>query len=210
MKLFKKSAKEITNPIDYLHENIGKADDCYTVALQKVPNVSNAICRSFPDKNNCTLVALCNITQYYASKTDGIISMNVEERYRSIRELAKKLGYDGEHGLSVFKNRRFANLFCKTFFKNRKIKGCCRYFITRKRAIQTIEANRPFLLSLASGYYFDHTVAVFGYANYTNHRIGKTYTFLMLYDSWHNTCRYLPWKNTGAFHITCMTELVDG
>lgn len=218
MKLFKKSAKEIMNPIDYLHERF-HADDTYTIAEKQIANVSNATCRNFDDNNNCTLVALSNITAHYATNPDlseassetaesNVLSNDVAERYKLVREFAVKVGYDGEHGIPVFKNRRFAKLFCKAVFKGSEVKARCHYFISRKRAMRAIDANRPFLLSLASGYYFDHTVAVYGYANYTNDRTGKTYTFLMLKDSWRDSCRYLAWKNTGAMHITCMTELI--
>lgn len=208
MKLFKKSAKEIKAPIEYLHKRVGRAEDMYTVTEKVISNVSNDTCRNFPDNNNCTLVALCNIARYYAANPLFSISENVAVRYGAIRELAVKVGYDGEHGIPVFKNRRFANLFCKLLLNSAKAKARCHYFISRKRAMRAIDEERPFLLSLASGYYFDHTVAVYGYANYTNNRTGKTYTFLMLQDSWHDSCRYLAWKNTGAWHITCMTELI--
>lgn len=209
MKLFKKSAKEIIDPIEYLHKRDGEAEDTYTVIEKTIPDVLNAICRDFADKNNCTLVALCNITGYYVSYNEVQEIKDISSRYNLIREIAITLGYKGKRGLSVFKNRRLADLFCRSAINCAKLKGRCHYFISRKRAMRAIDENRPFLLSLANGYYFDHTVAVYGYANYTSNKTGKTYTFLMLHDSWHNECRYLAWKNTGAVHITCMTELVE-
>lgn len=227
--MLKKKSKEIINPIKYLNEKLCNKDDTYTVSVKQIPNVSNSICRDFCDKNNCTLVALNNIANYYASNMqnatnvmnikDAInmqnatssscnISTDVKERYKQIRDIAVRVGYDGEHGIFVLKNRRFANIFCKDILKGIKAKGRTHYFISYKRAIKSIDEGRPFLLSIASGYYFNHTVAVYGYANYINNRTGKCYTFLMLRDGWHNACRYLAWQNTGARYITCMTEIV--
>lgn len=205
---FKRGAKEIKNPIEFLKKWVPSEEDTYTISEKMVSDVSMNVCRSWEDDNNCTLVALCNIMQHYAKEDYPMISKDIMERYKVVRKQAALCGYDGKKGIPVYKNRKFANLFCRAMFAKKQIKARARYLISKRRAIASIDANQPFLLSLASGYYFDHTVAVYGYANYTNNRTGKTYTFLMLADGWHDSCRYLAWTHTRAKHITCMTQIL--
>lgn len=82
------------------------------------------------------------------------------------------------------------------------------YLWTDTTVTDALDNGKPFLFSLASGYYYDHTVAVYGYKTYKNDRTGEKYTFLLLADGWHSSVRYLAWTNTVEAYVACMTTII--
>lgn len=206
--LFRRSAKEVKSPTEYLKEYVDVLEDTCVISETEISNVSMTVCKKWQDKNNCTLVAVCNVLEHYAGMYDFIPS-DMDERYKVVHEQAVACGYDGIHGVSVFKNRKLVNRVIHAFCKKGFFKAKSRYFPSKKRVIKVLDAGQPLLLSIGSGYYFDHTVTVYGYVTCTDRTTGKSYVLLKVADGWHDTCRYIPWTHTGAHHITCMTLLVN-
>ncbi len=199
----------ITSPVIYLRNNVAKKTDKYTVIKSCVfANVLHSLCSNWNDKNNCTITALYNLTQFYKSIGYSKIPSNGTARYRNIRVQAVNLGYTSKNGLSV---RKIDNLVENTWrraFGYTSGDGNNDYLWSFSSAISELNAERPFLLSLASGYYYNHTVAVRGYKIYKNKRTGEKYTFLVLSDGWSDTDRYLAWTNTGASYYACATWII--
>lgn len=128
--------------------------------------------------------------------------------YNLIEKNATALGYDynTSKGLSVTKNNNMViNVWKECGYTN--IASSNNYVFTTQGALDFIDKKRPFLFSFASGVYYDHTVAVFGYKTYTNLRTREKYTFLIVADGWSHNSRYLAWTNTGAMYLGCFTSI---
>lgn len=78
-----------------------------------------------------------------------------------------------------------------------------------------IDAGRPVIMNIATGYYGNHTVTVRGYDIYRKqHTIGKikyyTYYYMIaVYDGWTSSVRYIDYNdfskfNLGSFNKTTM------
>lgn len=205
-----KTGSVITNPITYLHKNVAKSTDKYTVISTKtVSGTASKTCSDLGGHNNCTLVALYNIMVHYRGKGYSKIPSKQSELYSIIKKQATKLGYNYEKskGLSVTKNDNLVTNTWRKGFGYSAGKGTNNYLWTYSTATNSIKKGKPIMFSLASGVYFDHTVTVYGYKVYKNNRTGKKYTFLMLKDGWSNSTRYLAWRNTGASYVGCVTSI---
>ncbi len=199
----------ITSPLAYLRNNFSKPDDTYSYKTKSLPQVGKYTCNDFGGHNNCTLTATCNISLYYNALGYTHIPSNPFEIYSFVKKHATVLGYNytKRKGLIVTKNDNLLRrLWHKSFrYPNTHCKS--NYLWTDKTAINLIDNGQPFLFSLASGIYFNHTVTVYGYRVYTNNRTGHQYTFLMLADGWSNTTRYMAWTGTGESYVGCMSRI---
>ncbi|MGN0379302.1 MAG: hypothetical protein ACI4EU_06915 [Butyrivibrio sp.] len=130
--------------------------------------------------------------------------------YNVIKTQATELGYDYSRskGLSVTKNNNLVTNTWQNGFGYSSGKGTNNYFWTNSTAINLLNNNKPFMFSLASGVYYNHTVTVYGYKVYKNNRTGTEYTFLQLSDGWSNSTRYLAFTNTPAVYVACLTSVV--
>lgn len=202
------SAGAITDPIKYLRNNVGKSSDTYSVTKTKTfSKVKKTTCTSWNDGNNCTLTALYNIMCYYRSIGYSKIPTTASTLYSKIRVEAVDLGFTQSGGLGVTKNNNLVKNTWRNGFGYSSGNGSNNYLWTYDTCIDAIDNARPFLFSLASGYYYDHTVAVYGYKTYKNDRTGKKYTFLVLADGWSSSTRYMAWKNTGESYVGCVTSI---
>lgn len=199
----------ITNPVTYLRNNVGKSTDSYTYSETKVSGVSRTTCDTLGGHNNCTLTALYNLMIYYRAQGYSKIPSTNSTLYSKIKKEATSLGYDysTSTGLSVTKNNNLVKNTWRNGFGYTSGNGSNNYLWVNTTATKSINQGKPFIFSLASGRYYDHTVAVFGYRVYTNSRTNKSYTFLMLADGWSTSTRYLAWTNTGANYVACMTSI---
>lgn len=201
------SGGEITNPIIYLHNNVGKASDTYTIVKDVSYNIEKSSCGDLDKGNNCTLTALCNIMFYYRNCRYYKIPESKAERYSIIKKQAIPLGYTGENGLTFTKNNNLVKNTWRDGFGYSTGNGKTNYLWNSDTLTKALDNGKPFLFSLASGYYYNHTVAVYGYRVYKNNRTGVRYTFLLLADGWHNSGRYLAWENTKEAYVGCMTAI---
>lgn len=190
-------------------------------------SVGHATCAMFGGHNNCTPVAMFNLLYYYRnlsqlhsfSNSEQVPQSTIEPElsstinppisdialYDKLAAIASSFNFDYEksQGLSVFYNRRFVNAVWNAYGYPYQSKS--HYIWTKKRAITAIDSNHPFLFSIATGRYYDHTVMVYGYETYQNASTGAEYQFLVIADGWSTEPRYLAWTNTKSFYIACMT-----
>lgn len=198
----------IKEPEGYLHDRFIKRDDEYILVKENIINgVGNAKCSDLGGGGNCTLTGMYNIMLYYRQLGYTQIPDNNEVLYGIIKSKAQELGFKGK-GLTVTKNNDFVSRVWKRGFGYTSGKGCSRYLWRHARLIKEIDEGRPFLFSLASGVYFNHTVAVCGYQVYRSVRTGKKYMFLVIANAWTNQRRYMAFTHTGAKYISCATFVV--
>lgn len=198
----------IKDPVLYLEDKVAGKDNVYILEKQNIINgVGNAKCADLGGGGNCTLTGLYNIMLYYRQLGYKRIPDSNEVLYEIIKKQAQELGFAGK-GLTVTKNNNFVNRVWRKGFGYTSGKGNSRYLWRHARLIEEIDKGRPFLFSLASGVYFNHTVAVCGYQVYRNVRTGKKYVFLVIANAWSNQRRYMAFTHTGAKYLSCATFVV--
>lgn len=194
----------ITDPIEYLHNNVGKKTDVYSCREFKISGVSTTTMSYLKaNASNCTLTSLYNILKYYSKMGYSKISTDVKKLYGIIEKEAYDLKYTDKKGLSYYYND---NLVVNTLEKigyNATSKN--NYLWTNKNVMETLNARKPFMLSLATGIYSNHTITVFGYREYTNQRTNERYIFLTVADGWSILPRYLLY--TDVNYVGCMTSV---
>ena len=161
--------------------------------------------KNFSGNENCTLVATYNIMRYYRSKGYSKIPSNNTTLYNKIMTQAKNLGYNpnNKSGLSVTKNNNLITNTWKKGFGYSSGSGSNNYFWTNSSIRSSISNGKPFIFSMASKPYYNHSIVVYGYKVYKNNRTGKQYEFLIVSDGWSSTTRYLAPEN----YVGCMTSV---
>lgn len=198
----------IKDPKAYLQDSFTHRDDGYILEKENIINGTGSTkCSDLGGGGNCTLTGIYNIMQYYRQQGYTRIPGDDEELYAVIKGEAYKLGFKNK-GLTVTKNNNFVNCVWKKGFGYTLGKGCSRYLWKHTRLIKEIDEGRPFLFSLASGVYFNHTVVVYGYQVYRSICTGKSYLFLVIADGWTNDKRYMAFNHTGFRYISCATFVV--
>lgn len=194
----------ITAPDLYL-ENICKwpHEDFEEVKAVNLEDVGDALCYDSSDRENCSLVALTNIL--YPQKNN----MDISDVYNIVKEVTGRLGYkpEGKRGLSVLKNHKAITRLLNATGLCGEYKGKWRFLFTTSKGIELLDAGIPFMLSIAYGSYYNHSITVKGYRVYKNVETGKTYTFLYVNDGWTRDDRFLHWKNKCFHNPICLTYM---
>ena len=200
----------VTAPVLYLknvkgiaEENIVKEHSC------EVDFVGKALCEHFDNHSNCTLIGAFNILSFYRDvKGYANIPADPQELYKVIREVGDRYGYkyEKEKGVPVYNNRRFLKAVFRAF-GYRGVKVSARYIVPAHKALRLLDKGVPFMLSIAYGVYYNHTVTVYGYETYCDTRTGRLYTFLLINDEWSAEPRYIPWVNMDRFKLICVTRI---
>ena len=127
--------------------------------------------------------------------------------YKKIRTQATNLGYTPNGGIGLTKNNNLVTNTWRDGFGYTSGEGSNNYLWANSTAINLLDDKKPFMFSLASGAYYNHTITIYGYVIYQNNRTNSSYTFLNVYDGWSRTPRYLAWTNTPTIHIACLTSI---
>ncbi|MDE7265954.1 MAG: hypothetical protein K2N89_00610 [Lachnospiraceae bacterium] len=201
----------ITAPITYL-KNVVNSSYTYTIDSGNssvLSGVDSKICNDFGGHNNCTLTALYNAMVYYRDKKGySNISSSQSDLYDVIKTQATvlKYNYDTSSGLGVTKNKNLVINVLKQYGYP-SVKGRNNYVWTGTSIKSVIRNYGPFLFSLASGVYFNHTVMVYGYRTYKNSSNSKKYLFWVIKDGWSSKTRYLAMTGTPERYLGCMTTI---
>ncbi len=201
----------ITGPETYLKNEVNSS---YTYTIDSsnssvLVSVGTKTCDDLGGHNNCTLTALYNAMVYYREeKGYSEISNTQNDLYNVIKTEAAALGYDYDKsiGLGVTKNDNLVtNVFKQYGYTS--VTGSNNYAWGAASVKNTINDYGPFLFSLASGVYYDHTVMVFGYRTYKNTSNSDAYLFWVIKDGWSATTRYLAMSGTPESYLGCMTTI---
>lgn len=208
----KKNIKFIDNPIFYLEKQYGE-DLSFIKIRDKRMDIGNLQQNQYETYSgvgelsgravgNCTLSSMCNTFDYFRKNGYDRIPEDPLERYQQIRNAVSFYMRAPLGGIEFYCNALLTERVWKAFgypgIHSRII-----FFSSLSKAIQLASQGKPFLLSILSGRYHHHTVAVCGYAVFQNE--GQEYRFLRIQDNWSNTSRYLYEKEK----MICMiTELI--
>lgn len=200
----------ITSPVSFLHNTVGNNTDTYTATKRVViTGVGNKLLSDLEvNANCCTLTSLYNIMVYYRDvKKYSKIPTTLSSLYKKLRNQATNLGYTTDDGIGVTKNNNLVTNTWRDGFGYTSGQGLNNYLWTNSTAIHLLDDKKPFMFSLASGAYYNHTITIYGYVVYQNNRTNSKYTFLYVYDGWSRTPRYLAWTNTPTSYVACLTSI---
>lgn len=142
---------------------------------------------------NCTLSSLSNILIYFSVNGFSKVPSDKLSIYRTVRAQAVKLGYTNTDGLSQTKNNNLVDAVWKAFGYTDG-SGSNDYVWTYTSIKSKIDINRPVMLSMATGQYYNHTIAVRGYTSYSYAM--AVYDFLVVHDNWNKGDRYISDSET--------------
>lgn len=172
---------------EYIEKNYPKAIFLESSEIE----IPNFLQRDFQNgEKNCTLASLTRIINYYFKDLDKF------EIYGEIFEIARRNGYFKEIGTLPFFISRIANTYFKK--KNMKIKARGIYLGNFYSYVkEEIDKFHPVLMNLATGYYKNHSLVIFGYSLY-DYR-GMKIKILHVYDGWNKTPSYIDYSDLKGF-----------
>ena len=86
------------------------------------------------------------------------------------------------------------------------VPGSSNYAWTNTSVKNAIDNYGPALFSFAGGYYYNHTVAVFGYKTYRSSS-GDMFMFFAVQDGWVRGTRYVAGIGAGSYVVACLTTI---
>ena len=172
---------------EYIEKNYPKAIFMESSEIE----IPNFLQRDFQDgEKNCTLASLTRIINYYFKDLDKF------KIYGEIFEIARRNGYFKEIGTLPFFISRIAN----TYFKKNKMKIKARGIYLGNfysHVKEEIDKFHPVLMNLATGYYKNHSLVIFGYSLY-DYR-GMKIKILHVYDGWNKSPSYIDYSDLKGF-----------
>ncbi len=198
----------VSSPETYL-KNCTEYDEFEVKKVKIIDGVGHATCKDFDGKNNCTLTALYNLLLYYRDKRNlKKIPKEKEKLYDLILKSGRRHLYTRRRGMPVYMNSFFVTDVVKRRIKISRCKGKMTFFPGNDKVLEFLDKDIPFIYSLASKPYFNHSVVVYGYRIYKEKLTGKEYVFLLVHDGWAHVTRFIPWKNLDRKYIACMTYII--
>ena len=154
------------------------------------PNVPRFVMNRFQrNANNCTLTAITRIFAYHRNINGKSNIPDNMTLYNDLKTIAERYGYSDEDGLGPTKINNVLNDAIEKY--GYEGKGRSIYIWNFDTVRTEIDAGRPLLLNIASGYYENHTVTVVGYSEFEKN--GQTKKFLKVYDGWVDGNRYIDY-----------------
>ena len=162
--------------------------------------------------NNCSLVSVARVIDYYGKKT-GLtqVTDDIYKIYLVIEKISKNYGYNDIRGTFPTKIDDIMRDGFAAYGYRARCKGVYTWDINTVR--REIDRSRPLLMSLARGFYRDHTITVSGYSVW---RAGnEDYPVLRVVDGWQPGYHYIDFRafeedlknaGIGSFNTCEVTE----
>ncbi|MEQ6391350.1 hypothetical protein RZN22_18950 [Bacillaceae bacterium S4-13-58] len=141
---------------------------------------------NYGGSNDCVVVAISTLANWYDSQGKSSIPNSTYDIYSDVLVNAKAHGYTQSNGTDP---TVIDNIIEDSFSDwGYNVNASNTYVWSFSTFTNQIDANRPALYNIGSGYYSAHTVSVFGYKEYDRA------DFLMVKDNWTTSTRYIHWQ----------------
>ncbi len=171
--------------------------------------MNKCICSDFKEAQNCTIIAIARILNYYHFKGYNKIPQDYKEIYDEVLKVAIDNGYTQKKGTNPLKIKRiFIEVLNNYGYKKCHSKGVYIWSFN-KQVKNEIDNDRPVVMNIARGHYKDHSVTVCGYFTCkTKHKIlfghlKKKHEFVCILDGWNREYRYIDFK---SFSYNMLTD----
>ncbi|SHJ77214.1 hypothetical protein [Paramaledivibacter caminithermalis] len=136
--------------------------------------------------NDCSLVSITTMANWYQKQGFTKIPSSPSDIYDDVLAEALNNGYTPSGGTNPTK---IDNIIEDTFSRwGYSVNASNIYVWSFGTFTNEIDANRPLMYNLATGYYSNHSISVFGYKKY------DVADFLMVKDNWTTSTRYIHWQ----------------
>ena len=157
-----------------------------------VTNAPNTLISGHGIEKNCSVSSVARIVFYW--KMQGVINTNdtLQQIYQRAETLARWHGYNAKKGLRAVKIDDLSQDLLRAYGYKSECKGI--YGWEFKKDVQPeLDAGRPVILSIAGGYYHNHSVVVTGYKiyDYGKPDSGKELILLNIADGWRGLPRFI-------------------
>lgn len=188
----------ITDPTSYVNDKYGTG---WTLSASKFLPVIGNLTSSWPDNNNCSIVALTSIFQYWRNQQGKTnIPYDVNQIYATVKDNATKEGYTPDGGTPYYAIDNIAVDSWKSFNYSSG-SATSVYVWTYSTFTGEVDANRPAVMNLSSGFYPNHSVTLMGYETFTK-SWNTDKGFLAVKDGWVSYTRFIDFAelvNSGTF-----------
>ncbi|MCI8955657.1 MAG: DNRLRE domain-containing protein [Eubacterium sp.] len=157
---------------------------------------------------NCTLVAITRMFKYYLWQGYKKIDSSNSKIYNKVKKVAKNYGYTNKGGTGPTKINNIVDKVADNYgYGKSKCKGIYVLWNFNKEVKKEIDAGRPVIMNIATGYYRNHSVTVCGYNIYRKQqtiRKIKYYTYyymITVYDGWTSSFRYIDYNAFSKYHF---------
>lgn len=205
----------IVSPYDYVKDRYGGS---ISVSQAKTLTMRNFVMSDLEgNANNCSLVAITRVLNYYSLNGYKKIPTNNLKLYKKVKSVGKKYGYTASKGTGPTKINNIVNDVTKYYgYGKSKCNGIYLWWYNGQVKGE-IDKNRPVIMNIVGGYYGNHSVTVCGYIEYRKkHKIGKVsyysyYRMIEVYDGWSSTRHYIDYNafarsQLGSFNTTIMKK----
>ena len=164
-----------------------------------VPGVKSLLQNDYGERDDCTLTSITCVIKWMRP------SLDVNEIYNKVEEIAKKYGYKGQGGTPHLAIKSLYQNIIKSFGLNKVVHS--RYFKNigfRWRYIKKeIDEFQPILLNLwkdGRNFYQDHTILIVGYLEVLDKK------FLAVYDNWYHGVSYVDYDKLS---VICSIDFLE-
>lgn len=149
---------------------------------------------NFGDDNDCTLASITAMSYYCYNNGYDDIPSSTSSIYDDVLDIAEAHGYTPENGTNP---TVIDNIIEDAFDEwGYDINASNVYIWSFSTFTNEIDNNRPVIFNIATGYYSNHSVSIFGYKEY------DVADFLMVKDNWSTSTRYIHfqeiWNDFGS------------
>lgn len=185
----------IITPTKYLNARYGGTWTLTTSKLLTMPSFTMTQIKTqagkTSDSNHCVPTAVARAFVHARYKGYSKISSNNASVYLTARSSAAKHGWTTSGGTNPVNIDNIIEYMGDAYgYPNTDSKGV--YLFSYDTVTDQVDANRPLLWNIASGYYGKHTVTVRGYAKFKS-STGKVSRMVAVYDGWKDATRYVDY-----------------
>ncbi|MBN4051079.1 hypothetical protein JYU01_02155, partial [bacterium AH-315-L21] len=133
----------------------------------------------------CSLVSITTMANWYYKQGLTKIPSTPSDIYDDVLAIAESDGYTPSGGTNPTK---IDNIIEDTFSEwGYSVNASNIYVWSFSTFTSEIDANRPLMYNLTTGYYAYHSISVYGYKEY------DVADFLMVKDNWSTATRFIHW-----------------
>ena len=182
-----------------------------TVYQQKALSMSAITMNELENNaNNCILTAITRIFDYYQRNGYSNIDSTINNIYDKVKKVAVKYGYTNKKGTWPTKINNIVNEVADNYGYEKSKCNSIYVWSFNNEVKKEIDAARPVIMNITTGYYGNHSVTVCGYKIYRkkktlfNFVYYQYYYMIAVYDGWTDEIRYIDYNafaqsNLGSF-----------
>lgn len=176
----------------YLNDRYGLQPAIKKEMRLPVTNAPNTLISGHGIERNCSVSSIARLVFFW--KMQGVIETEdtLQEIFQNAEKRAFRYGYNAKKGLRAVKIDDLSQDLLQIYGYQSECKGIYGWDF-RKDLQPELDAGRPVIMSIAGGYYHNHSVVVTGYKifEFGTSRSDKELILLNIADGWRSLPRFI-------------------